>query len=138
MSYSVSVKRPGDREVSPLGLLLNLRFLFGFLRYIPISALKLVLEYGKMEEELRNRYYSPETDVYPQAICVRKQSRGTGALLQAISQLDAGGPVYCETHTKRNVRLYKKLGLTICEEQEWHGVTHTVMKRQSLKEKVIK
>ena len=127
-----SVKRPGDRDTSPLGLFCNPRFLFGFLRYIPLSALRLVVEYGRMESSYQSRFYNPQTDWYVQTVCVLKQARGSGAFLRALKEMDQGAPIFCETHTSRNQRLYTLLGLETCAEGSWHGVTHYVMRRGSV------
>lgn len=124
-----SIQHPGDKLISPLGLLLNPRFLFGFLKNIPLSSLKLVREYGKMEEELLQKYYDPKTDSFCHTICVLKKSRGTGSFFRFVKALDDGSPMCCETHTARNVRLYTHMGCEVCEAVEWHGVTHTVLKR---------
>lgn len=124
-----SVKKPGDRDTSPLGLFLNPRFLLGFVRYIPLSALRLVREYGQMESKYQSRFYDPQTDWYVQAVCVLKQARGNGAFLRAVKEMEQGAPIFCETHTSRNQRLYTLLGLETCAEESWHGVTHYVMHR---------
>ena len=124
-----SVKKPGDRETSPLGLFLNPRFLFGFFRYIPMSSLRLVREYGQMESKYQSRFYNPQTDWNIQAVCVLRQARGNGAFLRALKEMDQGTPIFCETHTSRNQRLYTRLGLETCAEESWHGVTHYVMHR---------
>lgn len=131
-----SIKKPGDRDTSPLGLLLNPRFLLGFFRYIPLSAMALVREYSRMESEYQSRFYHPKTDWYVQTVCVLKQARGNGHFLRAIKEMDQGAPIFCETHTRRNQRLYTLLGLKNCAEVSWHGVTHYVMRRDAKDETV--
>ena len=124
-----SVKKPGDRDTSPLGLFLNPRFLLGIFRYIPLSALRLVREYSHLESKYQVRFYNPQRDWNIQAVCVSKQARGNGAFFQALKEMDQGAPAFCQTHTSRNQRLYTHLGFETCAEASWHGVTHYVMRR---------
>lgn len=132
MDVVASIQRPGDKPVSPIGLLLKPRFLFGFLKNIPFSALRLVREYGKMENAMMEKYYHPGTDSFFHTICVLKQSRGSSAFLRFVRSLDDGSAFCCETHTPRNVRLYQLMGCQVCESQDWHGVTHTFLRRERI------
>lgn len=125
-----SYQKPGEQLCSPLGLLLNPVFLFGFLRYIPLRALKQVREYSEMEAREQQKYYHPEEDWYLQVACVLKSSRGNGTFFRIAKETDEGDPLYCETHTERNARLYRLMGFHICSQTEWHGVTHYVLRRE--------
>lgn len=129
MELVCSVKKPGDKDTSFWGLVLNPRFLFGALRTIPLSALKLVLDYGKMEAGPQEKYYDPQKDWYIQTICVLKKSRGNGTFFRVLKEMDEGATIFCETHTARNERLYRMLGMKTVETLEWHGVSHYVMRR---------
>ena len=126
----VSFQRPEDKIRSPIGLLLNPVFLFGFLKNVPFSSIRLVSEYGKLEKPYLDKYYNPRTDCYAQAVCVLKKSRGNGAVIKVFKELDDGRPIFCETHTEENVKLYEYLGAQLCETAKWHGVTHYVMKKR--------
>lgn len=129
-----SIKKPGDKDTSALGLILNPRFLFGFLRTVPFSAVKRVLDYAKMEAGPQSRHYDPKRDWYFQTVCVLKQSRGSGLFFRAVREMDEGAPIFCETHTERNERLYHRMGLRTVETQTWYGVTHYVMRREAIRE----
>lgn len=126
----ISYKKPEDKDISAIGLLFNLKFLFGFLLTVPLSSLKLVSEFGAMEEEYQKIYYNPHTDCYAQAICVLKESRGNGEIFKALKELDDGRPIFCETHTEANRDLYKLIGVKECATGNWHGVNHYVMKKR--------
>lgn len=125
-----SVLRPGERENSPLGLLLNPAFTLGFLRRVPLSVLGRVREYSAMERALRERHYRPQRDWYVQTVCLMKRARREGAFRELAALLE-GKPLYCETHAARNARLYRMLGIRVCAEQEWRGITHYVMRREA-------
>lgn len=126
----ISFQKPEDKPTSSVGLFLNPLFLFGFLINIPFSALKLVKDFGKLEDHYMHKYYNPLTDCFAQAVCVMKASRGNGAVFDAFRELDDGRPIYCETHTIENVKLYEYLGVELCETADWHGVKHYVMKKR--------
>lgn len=126
----VSYQKPGQKLRSPVGLLLNPVFLFQFFRYVPLKALKKVSQYSAMEREEQKKYYHPEEDWYLQVICTLKEARGNGTFLRVCKELDEGASLYCETHTRRNVRLYRLMGMELCSETQWNGVTHYVLRRE--------
>lgn len=127
----ISFQKPGDKLCSPIGLILNPRFLFGFLRNIPFTALKRVLEFGRMEAPLMKKYYDPTTDSFIHAVCVNKSARGGKILIQSLKELYDGRAVYCETHSDKHVKLYKYLGMELCETAVFHGVKHYVLKSRA-------
>lgn len=134
-SLVTSYQKPGEKLKSAFGLFLNPSFLFGFIKNIPFKSIKLVFEFGDMESPLEKKHYNPETDGYVHAVCVLKKSRAGGAFLSAIKEFDDGRPIFCVTHTDRNVRLYKHLGLEVVDQAEWHGVNHYVLKRRELNDR---
>lgn len=125
----VSFQKPEDKTISSLGLFLNPVFLIGFLINIPIKSLFKVKKYSDMSNKYLNKYYNPHTDSYAHAICVLKQSRGDIDIFKVLKDLDDGRPIYCETHTDENVRLYELMGAKICSEELFEGVKHTVLKK---------
>lgn len=129
-SLVFSIKRPEDRQRSAVPLFLNPLFLFGFLRNIPLKSIRLTFEFSSFSERFQKLYYNPLTDVYAQAICVLEKDRGTGLLIDALKDFDDDRPVYMETHTTDNVRLYQHLGAKLMETSDFHGVTHYILKKK--------
>ncbi|MCQ2413302.1 MAG: hypothetical protein MJ082_00705 [Clostridia bacterium] len=125
----ISVMRPGDREHSTLGLILNPRFFFGFLFHIRLSVLRKVNDFSAFEESHRKNFYDPEKDVYIKAVCVRKDCRSTGIFFDLLRQLDDGSPIYAETHSPINARLYRMSGAEILLHTEWSGIDQFFLKR---------
>ena len=130
MSLVISFQKPEDKQTSSLGLYLNPVFLFGGLATVPLSALKIANNYVAFAETFEEKYYNPHTDCCIQAVCVMEKSRGDGQFFNVLKELDDGRPIFFETHTEENVKLYKYMGAEICDEGQWQGVTHYVMKKR--------
>lgn len=137
LSVAMSIQKPGEQATSPWGLLLGTRFLLDALRVVPIRALLLAMEYTRAEGKLEKKYYNPAEDWYVHAICILKQARGGGTLLQVFRQIDEGAPVFCTTHTVQNVKLYRFLGAKVCEQMPWRGTTCYFMRRERKEKKDV-
>ena len=124
----ISVKRPGDKNHSLFGLLVTPRFLFGLLKYMPLSFLPNLISYESSTRPALKKYYDPKSDDYIGAACVLKKSRFSGVFFSALRELDQGRPVCAETHTARNVRLYQYLGAEVCDAIEWKGIPHYILR----------
>lgn len=127
-----SVKCPGDKDTSPIGLILNPLFLIPFLFIMPLKVYSLLSDFSKFDETEKIGCYDPERDVYVQAICVLKEARGNGLFFDFFRKMDNGGSLYCETHTEQNRKIYEFLGFKTLKTGDWHGVTQYVMKREAV------
>lgn len=128
-----SLKKPGDKNTSTLGLLLNPAFFFGAMRYITPACLKRIRSYSKLEEETEKRHYDPKTDYYICNVCIEKNARGGGLFFKVLSAFDEHARYYFVTHSEKNMKLYKLCGGKICEAVNWNGVMHYCMAREASK-----
>lgn len=123
------VQKPGDRFTNPLFLILNPFFLIGALSSIPISSLLRLPSYSALVTRENAALYQPEQDWYVHVICVRRQARGS-SFFNVLHEMDEGEPLYCYTHTARNVRLYEMIGFQTLREIQWHDVPVYIMRRE--------
>ena len=131
----ISVQRPGDKNHSLFGLLLNPRFFFGALKCLPLSFLPNLISYERTTKRVLKKYYNPKTDDYVGAACVLKKSRFSGVFFTALREMDQGRPVCAETHTARNLKLYQYIGAELCDTIEWKGIPHYILRRAAPKDK---
>ena len=125
----ISLKKPGDKE-GPIALCaFNFILVLHSLPYIKLSTYKLIFDYSDLAEKLEKKYYDPKTDNYFQLMCTKKASRSKMLFFKIIDNLDGRKPMYLETHTEKNVELYKHYGCQVLETTSWHGVPYYVMKR---------
>ena len=119
-----SVKKPGDKYKPLIGLLLDLRFDFAFIKNATFGSLKRLRAYIDLENETEKRHYDPMRDHYVCNICIAKKERGKGIYDKLMSMLDENNRYYFVTHSPKNAQLYEKYGSKLCETSEWEGVTH--------------
>lgn len=125
-----SLQMPDSKKTSPLGLLCSPKYILGFLRNVPLSAMLLILSYVRFESPLRKQFFQPDKECFVPAMCIRKGARrGLQTFLRMLREKCPDIPIYGETHTPTHVRLYKMIGSELCAEYSWHGCPHYVMKR---------
>lgn len=125
----ISVQKPGDRFCSPLPLLLTTPFLPGAVFTLPLRALLMLPSYAKLSHHEAGRFLNRDADWFIHIMCVRGNNKG-GGFFNVIRDMDIGEPLYCYTHTERNVRLYRHIGFEILNKTLWHGVPVYTMHRK--------
>lgn len=128
-----SVKKPGDRERPLAELFADAKFAEFFKKAVDGKALNFAKEYVKFNEALAKRHYDASTDCYIKNIGVAEKARGRGLLRKTVDELCDGLRIYLETHSEENVAIYKKLGFTLLEQTDFHGVPVYAMAREAAK-----
>ncbi len=131
-----TVKKPADKqkERDMKKLFHNPFFLIPFFSVTGLKAAKLALEYMRFTDEIAKKFYNPETDCYIKNIGVKECCRGQGILKAMIAKICGDMPIYLETHSADNVKIYRKLGFEVVSESDFHGETHYAMKRPKISE----
>jgi len=125
------IQTPEDKLKSPVGLFFNPAFFFGFIKNIRIKTLKLVREYSKIDKECMKKYYNPQEDWFVQALGIRKCERGRNLFFDFIRAMDNGKPIFCLTHSARNVRLYEYFGANVVDQVPFHDTIQYVLRREA-------
>lgn len=118
-----SVKLPSDKDVSSALFFDDPVLSREFFNAVDDKTFALAEEYVDFNKSLAGRHYDPSTDCYVKNIGVKKQARGKGLLRKTLSALCGDRPVYLETHSEENVKIYEKLGFFVVERADFHGVT---------------
>lgn len=118
-----SVKLPSDKDVPSAKFFDDPVLSREFFSAVDDKTFALAEEYVDFNKNLAKRHYDPSTDCYVKNIGVKKQARGKGLLRKTLFELCGDRPTYLETHSVENVKIYEKLGFTVVERADFHGIT---------------
>lgn len=124
-----TVLPPNAKLKNNAKMFLNPIFSHLFILNCGIKASKLGLEYFKFCDNIASQYIQKD-DYYIKNIGVDCSVRGQGKLKQTIIELCKNNSIFLETHCQENVDIYTKLGFNIVAQVPFHGLTHTVMRRE--------
>lgn len=130
-TVAASVKLPSDKDAPSVKFFSDPSLSREFFSVVDEKAFALAKEYFALTHRLADRYYSPETDCYVKNIGVAKEARGRGLLRKTLSELCGNRRIYLETHNAENVAIYEKLGFTLLESTDFHGVPVYAMAKEA-------
>ncbi len=126
-----SVKQPRDRERLSKDFFSDDFLSREFFAVVNKDSFALAEEYVNFAHTLSDKYFNPQTDCYIKNIGVAKKARGKGLLRKTIDSLCGNSNVYLETHNEENVRIYQKLGFSLLEKADFHGIPVYAMLRKT-------
>lgn len=129
-----SIKMPGDRNRSMIGLHLNPAYLLGAMRWFSPAGIRRVGAYLKFEESIRSKYYNPATDLYICNVCIAKEKRSGNLFFQLLKQFESNNKFYFETHSDEDLKLYLMLGAHLLETSEWNGMPYYALSDEKHKQ----
>lgn len=125
-----SVQTPCDKERPSKDFFSDDALSREFFLVVDKTAFDLAKEYVSFAHALACKYMDPRTDFYIKNIGVAERARGKGLLRKTIDILCGKSTVYLETHNEENVAIYRKLGFTLLEKTDFHGVPVYAMSRK--------
>lgn len=128
------MQKPGEEDLKNC---YTREFIEKINRILSTEEIEKLKKYITFAREVSSKYFDKTKDCYVRNLGVELNSRGKGIAKKMIEQISEGKSIFLETHDKKNLLIYERMGFEVVLEKRFaDNVIHYCLKRE--KKRAIK